>query len=258
MVLQKSKSSGAQVMKTVLFGWLLGLGFIASHMGCCSIRLVGDRCDFGGCGENDCEGVGSCGNLRSRIANRIRNANCSSGCGEVYWDEQINEPPVCDPCGCNGEFECGSGRSCPTALGRLRNLWGYRYMPSSCGECSSCGTTSSHSSAACSTCADNTQPGYATEVHSTTPTRMSTSPSTHGAMSTKSPTPAAKPKSQPHQTVAPTPTPDSNAMFLKDESQNEFLAVGSGVESRRTPAKPVVANTRQSIQAKPKLVTNPR
>jgi len=247
-------------MRIVLLGWLLGLGFISSHIGCCSVRLVGDRCDLGGCGESDFEGVGSCGTLRSRIANRIRSTNCSSGCGEIYWDEQINEPPVCDPCGCNGEFECGGGRSCPTALGRLRNLWGYRYMPSNCNECTSCGTTASQSTGSCSTCAGNTHPGHTTEMHYATPTRMSTSQPTGDSMSTRSPTPASKPKQPRQQNVAPVPTPDSNAMILRDESGRESLMVGSGLESnmRRSVAKPVVANLKQSIQGKPRLVTNPR
>ena len=248
-------------MKLVVFGWLLGLGFLASHIGCCSVRLVGDRCNAGACGESDCEGVRSCGTLRSRIANRIQSTNCSSGCGEIYWDEQINEPPVCDPCGCNGEFECGAERTCPTALGRLRNLWGYRYMPSGCGECNSCGTTSTHRSGSCSTCAGNTQPEYATEMHTTNPVRMTSSqPVSETMSSSKSPTPASKPKPQRTQPVAPTPTPDSNAMFLEDENRFDSLAIGSGIESktRRTVAKPVVANSKQSIQSKPRLVTNPR
>ena len=246
-------------MKSVLFGWLLGLGFLASHIGCCSVRLVGDGCHGGACGESDCEGIGSCGNLRSRIANRIRSTNCSSGCGEIYWDEHINEPPVCDPCGCDGEFECGAGRTCPTALSRLRSLWGHRYMPSSCGECNSCGTKTSPSSGSCSTCAGNTQPGYAAEMHSTTPVRMPTSQPVSDTMSSRSPTPASKPKPQRTQPVAPIPTPDSNAMLLEDENRTEFLVVGSGIESntRRTVAKPVLANTKQSIQNRSRLVTNP-
>lgn len=76
-------------MKTALFGWLLGFGLLISHVGCCSVRLAGEGCGMAACGDFDCEGVATCGGLRSRIAERIRNTNCSSGCGEIYWDEHI-------------------------------------------------------------------------------------------------------------------------------------------------------------------------
>ena len=250
-------------MKSVLFGWLLGLGLMASHVGCCSIRSVGDGCDMGECGGvHGRDGIGSCGTLRSRIANRIRSTNCGSGCGEIYWDEQINEPPVCDPCGCNGEFECGGGGSCPSALGRLRNLWGYRYIPSNCGECSTCDSGMRGLSAnSCATCASNTHADHADhamEMQSMAPTRMVNRPSNE-SVNTRSPTPAAKPAPQRLPSTAPTPVPDSNAMQWKN-APSERLTVGSGVESRvRTViAKPVSASSKQSIKGKPRLVTNPR
>ena len=258
-------------MKSVLFGWLIGLGLIASHVGCCTIRMVGDGCEMGSCGGGiGCEGIGACGTLRSRIAERIRSTNCGSGCGEIYWDEHINEPPVCDPCGCDGEFDCGGNGSCPTVFGRLRNLWGYRYVPSNCGECSSCSTTTSGcSSGSCSTCAGNTHVGYATEVHEAMPTRtmstksMQAQPTTEATTTTRSPTPASKPRPHPATgaapSKAPTPVPDANAMY-RQEAAPERLAIGSGVTEspKRTVARPVTANTKQSIQSKPRLVTNPR
>lgn len=267
-------------MKSVLFGWLVGLGLLASHIGCCTIRMVGDGCEMGTCGGGQCGegfgggGIGACGTLRSRIADRIRGTNCGSGCGEIYWDEHINEPPVCDPCGCDGEFDCGGGGSCPTVLGRLRNLWGYRYIPSNCGECTSCETTPSPSSSgSCSTCAGNTHSEYGTEVHAATQTRtiaprtiaprtMAIQPATEAA-SERSPTPASKPRPQrvpsAAPSTAPTPVPDANAN-VRYEAAPERLAIGSGVSAppKKTVAKPVTANTKQSIQGKPRLVTNPR
>ena len=194
--------------------------------------------------------------------NRIRNTNCSSGCGEIYWDEHINEPPVCDPCGCNGEFECGACRSCPTALGRLRNLWGYRYVPSNCSECNSGGLTSIHGgSSSCSTCASNTQSSFSSGEHVPSYSVPShgevTSPRpTEGSMLNRSPTPA-KPKAAPN--VAPQPVPDSNAMYLNEEPA-ERIAIGSGTAKTKksTAARPVSSNPKQSVQGKPRLVTNPR
>lgn len=241
-------------MKTALFGWLLGFGLLISHVGCCSVRFVGDGCGMGACGDVDCE-VGACGSLRSRIANRIRSTHCSSGCGEIYWDEHISEPPVCDPCGCNAGFECGSCQSCPTALGRLRNLWGYRYVPSDCGECSSCGLTSNHGgSSSCATCAGNTQSSYSSSDPMSSHSELMSYEPTENSVISRSPTPA-----KPKQAPAPKPTPDSNAMRLNEDSP-ERLVVGSGASKARksTVARPVSINSKQSIQGKPRLVTNPR
>lgn len=246
-------------MKSVLFSWLFALGLFMNHVGCCSIRMVGDSCEMGACGGLGCDGIGSCGSLRSRIANRIRSTNCSSGCGEIYWDEQINEPPVCDPCGCNGEFECGSCRSCPTALGRLRNLWGYRYMPSNCGECSSCTTPMRDYSGSCSTCAGNTHAENGIGGHSVAPTQTVTNRPADNSTGARVPTPASKPKLERAPGVAPTPVPDSNAVY-RGNAPAERFTIGSGVspDAKRTIAKPVVANSKQSLQGKPRLVTNPR
>ena len=264
-------------MKSVLFGWMVGLGLLASHIGCCTIRMAGDGCATGscggglgcgamGCGAMGCGGSGACGTLRSRIADRIRGTNCGSGCGEIYWDEHINERPVCDPCGCDGEFDCGGSGNCPTVLGRLRNLWGYRYIPSNCGECTSCETTPSRcSSGSCSTCAGNTHSEYGTEFHAASQTRtiapsrtMATQPETE-TTTERSPRPAATPRPQRAPSIAPTPVPDANAMY-QNEAAAERLTIGSGVTPthKTTIARPVSANTKQSIQAKPRLVTNPR
>lgn len=259
LVLQTSRSSRVEKMKSVLFGWMLGLGLLASHFGCCSVRMVGNGFGPGACGDadcSDCGGVSAFGSLRTRVADRIRSTNCGSGCGEIYWDEQINEPPVCDPCGCDGQYQCGACGSCPSVLGRLRSLWGYRYMPSSCDECSSCGTGSTHSgSGSCSTCASNSyaEPTMSTYGHTT---------SSHVAspVSKQSPTPAAKPRAMRETNVVPEPIPDSNAMFEPNETPRERMVVGSGVSvgTRTTAASPVSANTKRMVQSKPRLVTNPR
>jgi len=103
----------------------------------------------GSCGvaANSC---GACpGLLHGEIANRFRNAitgGCSSGCGEFYCDEQVNESPTCDPCCGNGEFTGDSCGPCRPLWQRLQALWGTSYV-GSCGD--GCGS-SSCSSGSCS------------------------------------------------------------------------------------------------------------
>ncbi|MCY2985767.1 MAG: hypothetical protein NTY15_19250 [Planctomycetota bacterium] len=77
---------------------------------------------------------------------------------------------------------------------------------------------------------------------------------TENSVISRSPTPA-----KPKQAPAPKPTPDSNAMRLNEDSP-ERLVVGSGASKARksTVARPVSINSKQSIQGKPRLVTNPR
>jgi len=97
----------------------------------------------GCCGVHSGCGGSSCSPYQSQIATRISNGlvgGCTSGCGEVYWDEHINVPPTCDPCGCNGEFVGGSCGACRPLLHRIRDLMGARYIAEcdSCNSCSSC------------------------------------------------------------------------------------------------------------------------
>lgn len=250
-------------MKSVLFGWLLGLGLLASHVGCCSIQLDGGHgCGLSSCGEcNECGGGFDhginvpFGGVRSRIANHISGARCAASCGEVYWDEHINEPPVCDPCGCNGEFTGETCGTCPTALGRLRNLWGYRYHPSNCDSCTSCGSggvtgVASHST--CSSCSGGSHVEHApstTHSHAAEPKRESV-PS--------QPTPAVRPSTEPvAPEAAPAPVPDPSAM--RRPSSNERLTIGSGVTASNAPksvkARSVSTSGARTVQARPKLVT---
>lgn len=91
---------------------------------------------------------------------------CSGGCGEIYVDEYLNHPPVCDPCGscretgggsscdgcgcggngcdtcgCSGALTCDAnyvGYGCQPqrpALQWLSRFWGIPYNPSNCGNC---------------------------------------------------------------------------------------------------------------------------
>ena len=117
--------------------WLLCVGTLMS--GCCGISSCGP------CGSSCGSGLPT--QLTGRMVNRIANP-CSQGCGEVYWDEQINHPPVCDPCGGCGEFTGVSCGECKPLLSRLRQAWGMPYVgPCECADagcdagCDSCGAS---------------------------------------------------------------------------------------------------------------------
>ncbi len=125
------------------FAFLLALCGILS--GCCGVqRQVGcGSCGVTGACNDACPGL-----LHGELAGRIRDAitgGCCSGCGEVYYDEQINEPPTCDPCSGSGEFTGTSCGPCRPLFQRLRELW-----------CTPCGTGCGSGCESCGTCM---QPG---------------------------------------------------------------------------------------------------
>lgn len=84
-------------------------------VGCC-----GPRCGVSSC--NDCDGIGYGEQvIPRRPFDRLRNGSlfCGSGCGEVYVDEWISNPPeCCDPCegadwiGPNSNCRSGCQASC--------------------------------------------------------------------------------------------------------------------------------------------------
>jgi hypothetical protein len=130
------------------------LAMLALQVGCCSIHVdydgphhkrlplcadsscVQDACvDEGACKIN---GLGHIGHSLHTLHDRATcGLKCGSGCGELYFDEYINEPPVCDPCGCNNEW-VGGYRECRPWYSRIRDLWGYKYPGSQCTECTDC------------------------------------------------------------------------------------------------------------------------
>ncbi|MCE3015898.1 MAG: hypothetical protein LW870_08510 [Pirellula sp.] len=259
-------------MKSFVIG-IFGVLSLALHVGCCggpmgncgnhcgrSITAAhcGLGCDVGCnavCGNNACD-VGceiGCGGaltgLRSRLASSVRMNHCNSGCGEVYWDEQINERPVCDPCGCNNEFVGGAGCvRCPGALHRLRQLWGFRYTPSDCTTCSSefsdgCGH------AGCTTCS-NCDHGVSHEAHTMTSSMPATSSREHATHSRKA-------------TINSEPTPAKQPVSEADENdrepsviippRNQSIEVGSG---RRTV--PATSASKTSRMSKPRANSSMR
>jgi hypothetical protein len=131
--------------KDVLLAFFASLSLFLG--GCCGVNhfaacqrggLTGcDSC--GGMGESGvaCSAADCCpGLLHGKIASRLRQAifgSCERGCGELYIDERLNEPPVCDPCTGNGEFSGGACGPCKPLWQRVRQLWGTKYC-GSCGE----------------------------------------------------------------------------------------------------------------------------
>jgi hypothetical protein len=108
--------------------------------GCCV-----QRCETGGQasspflhgGEGLCDSA--CGPQRSRglIGCLRKLLTCGSGCGELYVDEWLNDPPdCCDPCDNCGNWigPHGSNMGQPRPLHR-GNLWGQRFEGNCCSEC---------------------------------------------------------------------------------------------------------------------------
>lgn len=92
-------------------------------------------CGPGGCGDGDCgDACGACGPCGFHPLRSLFGAlGCSSGCGEFYVDEWINDPPdKCDPCDEHGGYV--GHRPCkPRWFLGVRGLSGRH-----CGGCDSC------------------------------------------------------------------------------------------------------------------------
>ena len=90
------------------FLFLLSALVVCMSVGCCGLPCGVTAC-------NDCDGLGYGEQvIPQRPFDRIRNRSlfCGSGCGEVYVDEWLSNPPkCCDPCaGANwdgGSSACG-------------------------------------------------------------------------------------------------------------------------------------------------------
>jgi len=96
-----------------------------SPVACCDSwdPVLGSCQECGLCG-GDCEGHTPCSYLKHQLT-------CSSGCGEIYWGEWLNDPPAdCDPCNNCGQWvgpqSCG-----PNCLQKLAS-W---VFGGSCGGC---------------------------------------------------------------------------------------------------------------------------
>lgn len=130
------------IRKGMLMGCVAAL-LAAAGSGCCTNPGYGG-CGIGPCGSGPCAG---------RLGGIVRNTmTCNSGCGEVYVDEWISDPPACcDPCdSCSGQY-IGPQSCCGRPFAGLLNfIVGYRYNGGcadccgTCGGCDSCGGVSGH------------------------------------------------------------------------------------------------------------------
>ena len=123
--------------------------------GCCSIDLT---CRSGACSKSCGPSIARDplfdGTLKHRVAHSVHScANqvaCAGGCGEVYWDESIDDPAVIDRCDHHGLGAASCG-SCNPWFVPMSRLWGTPYR-ASCSEstCSSgcndgaCGQSTTH------------------------------------------------------------------------------------------------------------------
>lgn len=173
---------------------LVALLLISSGAGCacgpCGPMMSGG-CSTGGCGEAAMVGPRLTPGL-------LAGSSCRAGCGEVYVDEWLNEPPVADNCGgCGGCSSCGERQPIRTAL---RLLWGTPYQGSCDGACDSMGDHHGGLHLAGSDCGCGTS-----HAHSSHP--MMTSPSTMSAPSTPVPVPSSQME---FYEKVPSPTPAPN------------------------------------------------
>lgn len=221
---------------------------LAMHVGCCSVGPMGcGSCGTCGVAEN---GPLLHGGIRNTIANHISRTNCSSGCGEIYWDEQINEPPVCDPCGCGGEFVGSCGNQCGTCrplLSKLKELWGYRYYAIDCG-CSSCGEAIDGHTGTCTSCGHHEE----TVTHGAETRETIQAKPNHGPTPAqpRNNAPAESNRNAPKSESVIQPEPDANAHHLPPTTRRKGGSIGSGVS--QTASRPVVQNgDEQLAEAEP-------
>jgi len=292
-----SRLAAGIVLIFVSCGWLSG---------CCGVRMTGGcggpsvammQSNFGcdsGCASGCSSGIGgssSCGGcttlFNGQIASRMRNGlfgGCTSGCGEVYYDEQINEPPTCDPCGANGQFVGGGRGPCRPLLERIRDMMGTPFM-SGCNSCGGSSGCDSCSTGGCSSQYSANTGGYCSQCNDGTagnPQNYSHQPShTHSSAMQNSGINMQGMRSQsnalPSPARRPTPTPRSDNSLLMEPAPSNlqpipdaaadamppvgFAPVPSGSRGSRTPMK-VSSNSGQgktipasSRRVQPKLVT---
>lgn len=279
------------------FRWCLGLCCLSMlQVGCVRIQLAGESghtgwlhhdarqhavvagagcecssCDAGpsGCRDGCDDGCGIpglqplfdtnwCGLIKQSFCHCGNKLACQGACGEVYWDEHINEPPVCDPCGAQGTFVGGGCVSCKPWYGRWRDLWGYRYDAPGCTSCASSGVgighghgvygqpARGHASAGCTSCNHGGEAvvhegswGDSQSVYSESIGSGATPSTTAPHTNAPSPTPA-KPK------VVPTPDPSASH---RGTQRGAAVAKSSVGTRSKTPAR--LTSTQKVPASKP-------
>ncbi len=199
----------------------MSLYFRAAWILTCLATVVGTGC----CctqGMNSCSGVVGCSSCPTNSCGAgplMGLASCRGGCGEVYVDEWVSEPPCIDDCGYCSEG-CDSPRAGRPVRSLLRLLWGIPY-DGGCGCSSGCDSSGGAScSGGCSSCGG----GVASEGY----VGGMPSGSTHGSQMHVAPTPhstSPSPSLAPVEAV-PTPAPvaPSSAKRLNPAQQRTRVA----------------------------------
>lgn len=115
--------------------------FAIAVSGCCVGRYSGRQvdCHDGKCGVADecaqCGDVGCHDCVGPGPIHALKGLIHGAGCGDVYWDEWISDPPYrCDPCDDHGNWI--GPKCCPAGiLHSWRSLWGRRGIGCTCGAC---------------------------------------------------------------------------------------------------------------------------
>ncbi len=158
--------------------WGRNCGGGACRGGTCNDGCADGSCASGGCSDGSCGATADCGGCGkcdlcafNPIKSLFKSIGCSSGCGEFYFDEWINDPPdACDPCDDCGNFV--GQRCCPPR-------WFLGGRNTSCYTCAqncdtSCGFDGGCSTPGCTSC------GHGGALHDHSP---------HGEMIETVPTP---------------------------------------------------------------------
>ncbi len=204
---------------------LLALLLISSGAGCacgpCGPMMSGG-CADGGCGGDPMVGP--------RLLNPglLAGASCRAGCGEVYVDEWLNEPPVVDNCGgCGGCNSCGQRQPIRTAL---RLLWGTPYQGSCEGACDGMGHGSFHTSGSDCGCGAS----HSSHAHSSHATTMG--PSSMMAPSAPVPVPSS-PMEFYERVPSPTPAPSVAPPAATPLNAEPAEAPATSTTKRLNPAR---------------------
>ncbi len=230
-------------MRSSNFYWLAFFIAVSGMLsGCCGVPTAG----CGSCGvASTCRGACP-GLLHGELAARVRDAitgGCCSGCGEVYYDEQINEPPTCDPCSGNGEFTGSNCGPCRPLCQRLRDLW-CSPCTTACGGCDSGGSdmyaTANEGSGYCPNCRDGVAGNPTSQVQHHT--QRSPAKATPLQPQRSSESSGVVPKNSANPSLEPIPDPVSDA-----PSRFEPVKAERSSTSRQKPSRTIQV---PAVQAK--------
>lgn len=199
--------------------WLSMMALLLAGAGCCCVQGMPGNC-------------GSCGMGRLAACK-----SCSGGCGEVYIDEWVSQPPCVDQC-CAGD--------CRPVRSLLAALWGSRFVQG-CDMCGGggcdggCAGTCGYASAGgsgCTTCGGAIGMPAASGGCNCGGGAMVTEP-----MESVQPMEVIEQAPTPAPSQAPTPAP--SVRYAPQHSQRYANTQGYGTEPRIVPGSYKVSPSRR-------------